>query len=163
MTGWLDFLGTEPVAQVEWSGVAVAGFSPRLLGRGRELASQLGCTLTALLPDEAKAKDAISLGADRAVIGDLEAAVRSAKPEIVLSESSALFPLAHALRTGCARAKEVDLDVSTRQLVLRVAAYADKMTFEYVSDARPQFAVVSVEALSDPTPAPSRTGEILPA
>ena len=161
MSDWLDFLGDQPQASSEWSGIAVAGFSPRLIGKGRELATQLGCTLTVLVSEAAKAKNAIALGADKVVVGNAAAAVDSEKPEIVLGEEDNLFPLAHTLRAGCTRAGGVDLDVSTRTLIVRVPAYGGKMTIEYASESRPQFAVLRPDGLPEPASDPARTGDVV--
>ncbi|MBI3271980.1 MAG: 4Fe-4S binding protein [Planctomycetes bacterium] len=159
----------------------------RVLRRARELANTLGCFLTCLLTPRVDpgtaCKDAIACGADRVLLVDatdtnpedglglpalLAPILAKEQPEIVLFPDSiraaALAPrLAERLGAGLASpCHEVDLDLSTRQLLQRVPLFKGLGLGELVCAAtRPQMAVLRTHQLPDPMPDGSRDGEIV--
>src|SRR5262245_43310552 len=110
--GFLDLVGGEAPVESAWRDVAVhvriqdgglALASRRLLGRGRELADQLGCYLKAVCSTPAPA--AFRFGADRVFAGEAALFIEREKPEILLfdegAEPAALAAsLAQRFRTG---------------------------------------------------------------
>ncbi|MEG1661897.1 MAG: FAD-binding protein, partial [Clostridiales bacterium] len=158
-----------------------------LVGKGRELADQLGCGLTVLLAGglgiSAQAADLIASGADRVIVGEdqklavnleenyaawLSTVVMQGKPAILLFGATgfgrSLAPkLAARLQTGLtADCTVLSIDPESRLLYqTRPAFGGNLMATIYTPAHRPQMATVRPGVMAYPTPDPQRVGEIV--
>lgn len=179
---WTHLLGI-----VDFEGGSLSNVSKELLGKGRELADQLGVWLMAysISPLSGRENEVISHGADLVLMippppgrvpSPLDLMTQSAlisnlihqeRPEVVLFTSS-LFSISTAARvaqhfkTGLATdCTSLSLDLAERRLLATSPLYEGKLFQEvYWPARRPQIAVLKPGAFPEAFPDPYREGTI---
>lgn len=164
-----------------------SGISWEMLGKGRELADQLGSTVTACVLGEdmqAVAQEAVAYGADRVfLVGDavlhtyrtapyariLVDLVRRYKPAIFLLGASSrgrdlAGSIATTLHTGLtADCTGLEIEPDTGLLRQTRPAYGGNIMATILTPHhRPQMATVRHRVFDAPTPDPERKGQIVP-
>lgn len=163
------------------------GISWEMLGKGRDLADQLGGTLTACVLGEKVgevAQEAIAYGADRVFLADdavlhtyrtapyarvLIDLVRTYRPAIFLLGASSrgrdlAGSMATTLHTGLtADCTGLEIETDTGLLQQTRPAYGGNIMATILTPHhRPQMATVRHRVFDAPAPAPSRRGQIVP-
>ena len=184
-----------PQSFADWRGILVyaeqreGGVHPvayELLGKGRELAANLGEPVYAVVIGNGltiAAEDLIKRGADKVLVYDhsilatyrddpysqiLTEATRELKPSIFLigatSIGRTLGPrVAAKLHTGLtADCTSLDIDPETRLLLQTRPAYGGNiMATIYTQNSRPQMATVRYKIMTEAQPDPTHRGEIV--
>lgn len=163
------------------------GISWEMLGKGRDLADQLGSTLTACVLGEdvqESAQEAVAYGADRVFLADapllrtyrtapyarvLVDLVRTYKPAIFLLGASSrgrdlAGSIATTLHTGLtADCTRLEIEADTGLLQQTRPAYGGNIMATILTPHhRPQMATVRHRVFDVPTPDPKRKGQIIP-
>jgi electron transfer flavoprotein alpha subunit len=150
-----------------------------LLGKGREIADQLGAYLWVYTEGEEDPEKRIAQGGDRVfhrkrsapslserveILGTL---IQTHRPEILLgvdsNHSTALFGrVAQRFETGLLTdCVGIDLDLSERSLVAVKPLYGGKLLSDWVwPDRRPQMALIRPGLFPEPFEDPSREGVV---
>jgi len=184
LNDWSHLLGI-----INWEGEGLSIPSKELLGKGRELADQLGVWLMVYStePSSGQESEAISHGADlvltlppdpstsevasdRYLMAQTESisrVIRQEHPEIVLFTSSPLMTaiaarVAQRFRTGLATdCTSLSLDLSERRLVAASPLYEGRLLQEYHwPSRRPQMAALRGGAFPEAFPDRYREGKI---
>src|ERR1035437_3591274 len=179
-----DFKGVWVFAEQRRGTLHKVGFE--LLGRGRELADQLGCELAAVLIGngiKAKAADLIAAGADKVYVVDspklehfndelyanvLSDIAEQFKPEIILTGATAVgrafFPrVSIKLNAGLtADCTAFELDMTTRNLYqIRPAFGGSLMAKIMTPERRPQMSTARYKVFKRLATDPARKGQVI--
>jgi len=153
-----------------------------LLGKGRELAKELGSELVTLANTQSNADEYVKHGADKVLLVNnpllaefhvdtytdaLSELANEHKPEVILIGSTRngleLAPrLAERLKTGCVtEVTKIELDADKKFLLMERVTMGGNLNETHISRSKPQIATVPKGLFSQNPPDPSPKGQIV--